>query len=211
MKELSENMNKDCGIYAIIVNEWKMYIGSSKNLKERREEHFSYLRKNKHDNDHLQKAFNKYGEQAFKWEILKYCKEDQRIEKEQFYINKYNTFNRDCGYNIRKPDLTVMAEETKQKISITKTGTKLSEEHKVNISKGLTGKTLSESHRRKISIANKGVSRNLTKEQRKKLKGRTPWNKGILQTEETKRKMSISHSGKPHPWKRKEIIFINEE
>ena len=54
------------GIYKIIniINN-KFYVGSAVDLKRRKTRHFSELRGNKHNNRHLQAAWNKYGEQAF--------------------------------------------------------------------------------------------------------------------------------------------------
>lgn len=54
------------GIYKIIntVNN-KFYVGSAVNLSRRRARHFSELRNNYHNNQKLQAAWNKYGEQAF--------------------------------------------------------------------------------------------------------------------------------------------------
>ena len=54
------------GIYKIInvVNN-KFYVGSAVDLKRRKTRHFSELRNGKHNNRHLQAAWQKYGEQAF--------------------------------------------------------------------------------------------------------------------------------------------------
>lgn len=59
------------GIYVITndVNK-KIYIGKSNNLRKRRNEHFNKLRKNQHENSKLQRAFNKYGEKNFIYEVL---------------------------------------------------------------------------------------------------------------------------------------------
>lgn len=59
------------GIYKIIniVNN-RYYIGSAVNLRRRRTRHFSELRNNKHNNKHLQSAWNKYGEQAFIFAVV---------------------------------------------------------------------------------------------------------------------------------------------
>ena len=59
------------GIYKIIniINN-KFYVGSAVNLKRRKARHFSELRGNKHNNRHLQAAWNKYGEQAFVFVVL---------------------------------------------------------------------------------------------------------------------------------------------
>lgn len=54
------------GIYKIIniVNN-KFYVGSAVDLKRRKTRHFSELRNGKHNNHHLQAAWQKYGKQAF--------------------------------------------------------------------------------------------------------------------------------------------------
>jgi group I intron endonuclease len=54
------------GIYKIInvVNN-KFYVGSAVDLKRRKTRHFSELRTGKHNNKHLQAAWNKYGESSF--------------------------------------------------------------------------------------------------------------------------------------------------
>lgn len=83
------------GIYKIhnIINN-EFYIGSSKNLIQRKHNHFSTLRCNKHYNKHLQRAVNKYGIDNFKFDILKQCEISQIRKIEQLYIDelkpKYN-------------------------------------------------------------------------------------------------------------------------
>lgn len=59
------------GIYQIVntINQ-KKYIGSSNNTDRRWHEHKKHLRKNNHDNIHLQHAWNKYGEKAFIFEVI---------------------------------------------------------------------------------------------------------------------------------------------
>jgi group I intron endonuclease len=61
----------DQGIYKIInvVNN-KFYIGSAVSFRKRKARHFSELRKGKHNNRHLQAAWNKYGEQAFVFVVI---------------------------------------------------------------------------------------------------------------------------------------------
>ena len=51
-----------CGVYKIVntVN-GKIYIGSSKNIDRRWNEHIRVLELNAHNNQHLQNAWNKYG------------------------------------------------------------------------------------------------------------------------------------------------------
>ncbi len=64
------------GVYQIrnLVNN-KVYVGSSINLKERWRRHKKDLRKEKHHSIILQRAWNKYGEKSFVFEVLKECEE----------------------------------------------------------------------------------------------------------------------------------------
>ena len=59
------------GVYQIKnTDNGKSYIGSSMRLERRLSEHKSRLRHNKHGNRHLQRAWNKYGKDAFEFEVL---------------------------------------------------------------------------------------------------------------------------------------------
>ena len=50
-------------------NGWR-YIGCSKNIERRWNEHRKNLENNSHINPHLQNAWNKYGESEFEWNVL---------------------------------------------------------------------------------------------------------------------------------------------
>jgi group I intron endonuclease len=93
---LDENKS---GIYKIhnIVND-NFYVGSAFKLKYRFSRHKKLLRENKHFNKHLQSAWNKYGEENFKFQIIENV-EDKTVLyiREQFYIDSLNP----C-YNITK-------------------------------------------------------------------------------------------------------------
>lgn len=96
----------ESGIYKIVnVVDGKMYIGRSKNVYKRVRSHKCDLRKNRHGNQHLQNAWNKYGEENFMWEIVELCSLDIIEEKESYWIKQLDTLNRDCGYNIEERDL----------------------------------------------------------------------------------------------------------
>jgi group I intron endonuclease len=82
------------GVYRIknIINE-NCYYGSSKNVEKRWRHHKNNLRKNKHINQILQKAWNKYGEHNFLFELIEECKEKDLFFCEQKYLDlnpKYN-------------------------------------------------------------------------------------------------------------------------
>ena len=79
------------GIYQIKnkVNS-KVYIGSSNNIKRRWQKHKALLRHNKHQNSHLQAAWNKYGEDNFIFSIIELCSIDSLLDREQYFINMIN-------------------------------------------------------------------------------------------------------------------------
>jgi group I intron endonuclease len=93
------------GIYKIvnIVNK-KVYIGKASNIYTRFRSHKSYLRRNAHYNNHLQRSWNKYGENSFKFEVIEYCEKDVLIERENYWMKYYNSFDFRYGYNILQPD-----------------------------------------------------------------------------------------------------------
>ena len=85
---------KTSGIYSIYcIPTGKQYIGSSKNVKQRLQCHRSYLRGNRHPNPILLNSWNKYGEINFLFFMIEKCSIDKLCEREQFYINKYGSFN----------------------------------------------------------------------------------------------------------------------
>lgn len=89
-----------CGIYCIKnkIN-GKFYIGSSEDIRHRWYEHVFKLRKNKHINQHLQNAWNKYTEDNFEFLVIESCIKEELLNKEQYYIDTLHPF-RDNGYNI---------------------------------------------------------------------------------------------------------------
>ena len=90
------------GIYEIVntINN-KKYIGRSVNLNKRRQDHFKALSNNEHYNHHLQRAYNKYGANAFTFNVLEYCGTlEETIDRERYYIELMGTEYSDIGYNM---------------------------------------------------------------------------------------------------------------
>lgn len=105
-------MNSDIGIYCIEnkINH-KKYIGQSIHIHRRWSEHKYALNHNIHDNDYLQKSWNKYGLDNFEFRIIEICDIDVLDKKEDYYISLYNTFDKNYGYNL------ILGGESKREIS----------------------------------------------------------------------------------------------
>ena len=100
-----ENIKKS-GIYKITntVNN-KMYIGSAKCFYNRWKSHFLELNRNNHKNEYLQSAWNKYGGDSFKIEIIELVDiisndKNLLIEREQYWLDYYQSYDREIGYNL---------------------------------------------------------------------------------------------------------------
>jgi group I intron endonuclease len=81
------------------------YIGYTNNLNWRWKLHHRQLIQQKHHNVHLQRAWNKYGEQAFEWTVLKEYVDKQSALLEEINLitrekNTYNTAKGGSGGNI---------------------------------------------------------------------------------------------------------------
>lgn len=119
MNKISFYLRYACGIYCLFnTYNGKRYIGSSQDIYNRMHEHLHLLKRNKGHNQHLQNAWNKYGEDAFEFYVLEYCKPDVRFIREQWYITnlqpEYN-LTENVVANFGHP----VSEEAKRKISET--------------------------------------------------------------------------------------------
>jgi len=168
-----------CGIYKITNKiDNKFYIGSSVDIRQRWYRHKSMLRNSCHTNQHLQNAWNKYGENCFEFEIICLVQKEFLFEIEQNYILNLNCCDREIGYNKTENPFSPIL------------GKKMSYEQRQKISNCLKGRKHSEQTKNKISIANKGKKR--TEQQKTNLslakKGKSI--KSFKRTEENKKKIS---------------------
>lgn len=115
-------MSKESGIYKIsFKSSNKVYIGSSQNIRKRKNEHLCALRKKYHTNRYLQNAFNKYGEEDMAFEVLLHCDIGDLLFLEEEQIKRYDSYNN--GYNLIETPTQgnrgmKMSAEVKQKLSI---------------------------------------------------------------------------------------------
>lgn len=107
VSQINKENKKDLeimGIYKIIniINN-KIYIGSSNNIYIRWKEHINELNNKNHHSIHLQRAWNKYKQENFNFIIIeKLNNEDLQFEREQYWLDKYEPYKRNIGYNISK-------------------------------------------------------------------------------------------------------------
>lgn len=88
------------GIYKITnIKNNKVYIGQSVNIEKRWREHIYAFRRGDHTNVYFQRAWNKYGEENFIFEIIEECLIENLNDKESFYILKFQATNPQYGYN----------------------------------------------------------------------------------------------------------------
>lgn len=90
-------VNKISGIYMLTSPNGKIYIGQSNNIYDRMRR-YSYLHCK--GQKHLYNSLKLYGFKNHKFEILQQVPEDQLDIVEQNYIWRYNSANREIGYNL---------------------------------------------------------------------------------------------------------------
>lgn len=155
--------NKDISVIYGIKNIYdnKIYIGSAKNFRTRKNSHLHCLRKNKHHSQYLQNAYNKYGEESFEFIILEVlCLFDKKValEKENSWIQHYESAIN--GYNIQKiacsngKYLQPVREDTKRKISESLKIVTRTPEYREKCRKRELGKKLSQETKEKIRLGN---------------------------------------------------------
>lgn len=121
------------GIYTIYnkIN-GKLYVGSSSQLKKRIRQHLSDLKANRHKNQHLQRAYNKYGGDNFEIIIIAFVPENEILYYEQNLIDMLGIENL---YNI-SPTVSSLkgwkpSDETRALWSKQRTGVKQSKESRL--------------------------------------------------------------------------------
>lgn len=138
----------------------KIYIGQSKDFLKRKDAHERKSLINK-DNMSFHHAIRKYGKENFSWEILYQTKDENYYGiAEQYFIDFYETKNKDFGYNMSNGGKSNMlgykhSKETREKLSKLRKG-KMSKEHREKINQSLKGRKFSEAGKKALSLAHMG-------------------------------------------------------
>lgn len=161
---INENKYKNnTGIYMIknlISN--KCYIGQTTDrFVERFWNHQWKLINQTHDNIHLQRAWNKYGEANFEFKVLNVCNNDDKINKlEVFYINLFseNSYNISAGGQGKSSPMSSHAKKIiGEKNRIHMLGRKHTEETKLKMSLSRKGKC----QHKKSDVINEEIAFNI--------------------------------------------------
>ena len=141
--------NKISGIYYIknLINH-KSYIGQSIDVYTRLLRHKSDLR-NGRDSAHLQKSYDKYGEDNFEFAILVRCSVEDLDFWEKYYIKLWDTNNEIFGYNLDcgGSKSRIISKQTRLKMSKSRIGHVVSEETRAKIKKNHKDVSGSNHHR----------------------------------------------------------------
>ena len=79
----------------------KLYVGSAaKSFQTRWTYHRRDLRSGKHHSNHVQRAFNKDGEECFEFKVVLVCAPSDCVMYEQIVIDNCKSANDRFGYNI---------------------------------------------------------------------------------------------------------------
>lgn len=176
------------GIYVIANSSTNdMYVGSSSHVKSRWNKHFNALAKGAHHSVFLQRAYNKYGKDAFTAYVIEDVEpiRELLIEREQHWIDTLHP-----AYNMSQQAVNgtgiPASEETKALLLRYSSQPHSEERNRQQREREVTAET-----RRKMSENAK--LRTYSEETRQKLRDAKL---GITQSEETKRKRSESLTGR---------------
>ena len=141
------------------------YIGSAVVVQKRWNVHNHGLRNNKHPNTHLQRAYNKYGENSFKWYVLELVRDENNlIEREQYYIDELNPEYNLCKIagsrlGMRHTDEVKVkcAEAARNQVRTKESRLKQSRTIAANGGSHFKGRSHTKEVKKKLSDANKGL------------------------------------------------------
>lgn len=149
--------DRQTGVYSIrCTANGKVYVGSAAaSFKKRWDEHVRDLRNNRHHARRLQRAWNKYGEPSFLFEIVERTEPEHAVAQEHVFINYWKAADKNHGFNSSptagSPLGVKHSLETRAKVAAAGRGRKHSAESLKKIGDGNRGKVISPEMRAKIA------------------------------------------------------------
>lgn len=184
----------------------KVYIGQTTYSLNHR---WSGHKQNTNKCSYIAAAIQKYGHESFTIEQIDTAETfDELNEKEIYWINFYDSCNREKGYNLLSGgNQPRHSEVSKIKMSNARKGKKHTKEHCENIAKGNTGKIVSEKTKELISKANTGQKRrSWTEEEKKQISERRKGKKASPEAIANMKKAAKKRGGPIMTEERKEKI-----
>jgi len=188
---MNESRCSKSGTYTIEnVKNGRFYLGSTKNLKKRKADHFRLLNSGKHTNSYLQADWNKHSPEDFVFKVLTRTSVSKILHEEQTLLDEFYDHQKLC-YNfcvtagstegIKKGP---MSDSQKQKISSALKGKPKPESYKIKLSKRMKGM---------VGALHPAFGRNHSEESKLKM---SEAKLGRRLSEKTKNKMSSNHPNK---------------
>jgi len=174
----------------------KVYIGSAVNIARRWKRHRSDLKCNRHDSQHLQNAYNKYGVDNFEFTVIEYVSKENLIIREQYHID---ILSKEILFNMCPFAQSCLgrksSSETRAKISAAGRNRKHSAETRAKLSITNSGWKHSTETKLKMSIL---ASANNKKRSPEVIARIASANRGKRHTAEARAKISVSSRGRKH-------------
>lgn len=152
IENVKTKKTKLIGIYIIYCQlDNKAYVGQSRNIYSRINEHKRDLSYKRHKNPHLTNIYKKYGAESLTYMILELCEKEKLLERETYFYNLLDSTRR---INAQPPyDMRSLTErEIAKRVSKVR-GRAFPEASKLLISQKLKGRVESKETREKKSMA----------------------------------------------------------
>jgi group I intron endonuclease len=175
------------GIYKWISPTGRIYVGQSKDLKSRYDWYLSNAIYNA-NMPKLKRSFKKHGIENHTYKIIEYCSLEQLNDREIYWGLYYNTLEKGLNCKLGEQNC-IFSENTKNKMSKAKKGTKQTEDQKQK--RKISTK---ETWKKKMENGYKRAYHKQTEETKQKIR---EFGKGKIVSEETKQKISQSLKNKP--------------